>query len=81
MTYGQSVMAEMYKAADGIRNRTLEQKAIGVKVWHQALKWLEEGKLDPPPLELREGLEGALKGVDDLRKGLVSGRKIVSRLV
>ena len=80
-SYGQSVMAEEYKTQTGASRRTPEVKALGLKVWKMALKKIEEGKMKPPPYELREGLEGALKGIHDLRKNLVSGKKIVSRLV
>ena len=81
MTFGQCIMADLYKAGPGHAQRTPEQKGLGLRVWEMTLKYLEEGKIESPPFELRQGLEGALKGIDDLRKGLVSGKKIVSRLV
>lgn len=81
MTFGQSVMADQYKEMGEVVKRTLVTKALGQRVWKLALKYLEEGKIQPPPFELRQGLEGALQGVDDLRKGLISGKKIVSQLV
>ena len=74
-------MAETYKASTGLAKRTPEVRAMGVKVWKMALQKMEDGKIRPPPYELREGLEGALKGMEDLRKNLVSGKKIVSQLV
>jgi hypothetical protein len=80
MTYGQSVMADPYKAVAGIVNTTAETKAIGQRVWKMALKYLGDGRMKTPPIELRKGLEGALQGMDDLRKGLVSGKKIISQL-
>ena len=79
-TYGQSVMAESYKTQTGIVERTPEVRALGLKVWRMALRKVEDGKIRPPPYELREGLEGALKGIDDLRNNLVSGKKLVSRM-
>ena len=81
MTYGQSVMAETYKAQTGMANMTAETKSAGEKTWNLALKLLGEDKIQPPPFELRQGLEGALQGMDDLRKGEVSGKKIISQLV
>lgn len=81
MTFGQSVKADPYKAGPAVVNSTPENKAIGKREWNMSLRYLEEGKLKTPPIELREGLEGTLAGIDDLRKGLVSGRKIVSQLV
>ena len=80
MTYGQSVMTSPYIAQTGIEEASAETKALGQRVWIMALKYLEEGKLKTTPIEIRQGLEGALTGIDDLRKGLVSGKKIVSKL-
>ncbi|KAK5171984.1 uncharacterized protein LTR77_003621 [Saxophila tyrrhenica] len=79
-TFGQSVMAESYKTFAGRTPQTAERKELGLRVWRMAVKLLEEGKLKPPPLEVREGLEGALQGIADLREGKVSGKKIVSRM-
>jgi hypothetical protein len=80
MTYGQSVMTSPYLSQTGIQDASAETRAIGQKVWTMALKYLEEGKLKTTPIEIRQGLEGALTGMDDLRKGAVSGKKIVSKL-
>ena len=81
MTYGQSVMADPYSTNTGNVTPTTETKALGERVWRMALRYLSEGKIQPPPFELRRGLEGALKGVNDLREGLISGKKIISQLV
>lgn len=73
-------MATPYKALDGsIMHQTPEEKALGPRFFKLASKLLEEGKIKPPPYEVREGLEGALQGIDDLRQGKISGKKIVSR--
>ena len=74
-------MADQYKAGPTTPKSTPEQRELGVQVWQMALKYLSEGKLKTPPIDLRQGLEGVLGGIDDLRKGAVSGKKIVSRLV
>ena len=74
-------MASPYKAFDAIVERTPEVRDIGQRVWNMALQFLHEGKLKTTPLDVREGLEGALQGMDDLRKGNISGKKIVSQLL
>ena len=74
-------MADTYKhMAAGVVKRTAEQKDLKQKFFKLVGKLLEEAKIQPPPMEVREGLEGALQGIDDLRKGRISGKKIVSRV-
>ena len=80
MTYGEAPMCDSYKSMTGVARRRPEEKALGQRFLPMALKLIGEGKVKAPPHELREGLEGSLQGMDDLRKGLVSGKKIVSRL-
>ncbi|KAK3716679.1 hypothetical protein LTR37_006309 [Vermiconidia calcicola] len=81
MTYGQSIMADTYKSTTGVEQRNSARRELGLKAWRMSLGLVEQGKILPPPHELREGLEGALKGIDDLRRGSISGKKIVSKLV
>ena len=74
-------MTSPYKAVFvGAVEASAETKANSQRVWKMALKYLSEGKLKTTPIEVREGLEGALQGIDDLRNGRVSGKKIVSKL-
>lgn len=81
MTDGQSAMTDQYKAfGRGVLEASAETKANSRRVWEMALKYMEEGKLKAPPIEIRQGLEGALQGIDDLRNGRVSGRKIITNL-
>lgn len=85
MSYGQAVMADpyksdTYKADQGRTRRTPKQKEIGARMWKSALDLLDKGEILAPSVELRDGLEGALSGIDDLRKGRISGKKILSRL-
>ena len=81
MTFGQSAMTSPYKVAfAGAAEASAETKANSQRVWKMALKYLSEKKLKTTPIEVREGLEGALQGIDDLRNGRVSGKKIVSKL-
>ena len=81
MTSAQCIMADPHKSFMGPMSRTTENHELGLKVWKLALKYLEEGKIQPPPLDLRKGLEGSLQGMEDLRKHTISGKKIVSQLV
>ena len=81
MSHGQALMAETYKASTGIAKRKPEEKELRSRFFRLALELLDEGKILPSPVEIREGLEGALSGIEDLRKGSISGRKIISRLV
>ena len=81
MTYGQSVMTSAYVSREGLTDASAETVSNGQRLrWKMALKYLEEGKLKTTPIEIRQGLEGALSGMEDLRKGRVSGMKIVSKL-
>ena len=80
MSYGQSVMCDPYITMAGPAKPTAELRALADKFWKWALTLLEDGKILPPPYEVKEGLEGALEGMNDIREGKVSGRKIVSRL-
>lgn len=73
-------MADPYKAGMGTAEQTAEKRALGQWVWKMSLRLLDEAKLRTPPVEVRTGLEGALQGMDDLRKGTVSGKKIISQL-
>ncbi len=80
MSYGQSVMCDSYATMEGPAKQTAELRALAEKFWKWALTLLVDGKILPPPFEVKEGLEGALAGMNDIRGGKVSGKKIVSRL-
>lgn len=80
MTFGQSAMTTPYKAFASVLDSSAETRALGQRVWSMSLKYFEEGKLKTTPIELRKGLEGALNGIDDLRNGRISGKKIISQL-
>ncbi len=82
MTYGQSPMSPYYKTLTGSSvARTPELRELGLKVFAYATRLLEEGKLKPPPIDLREnGLEGALQGIQDLMQQKISGKKVVCRM-
>ena len=51
------------------------------KFWQLSAKLLADGKIKVHAVDLREGgLEGVLRGLDDLKNGKVSGKKLVYRL-
>jgi len=51
---------------------------FGKKWWSVAQKLLYEGKIKPHRVEVRQGgLDGILSGLDDLKNGKVSGKKLV----
>lgn len=74
-------MAYEFKGNMGVTRQTRKQRELGIKVFEAAFKYIDEGKIQLPPIDLRQGLEGALQGIHDLRLNLISGRKIVSQLV
>ncbi|KAI1808887.1 putative zinc-binding oxidoreductase ToxD [Daldinia bambusicola] len=54
---------------------------FGVKFWKLAEQLLAQGKVKPHPADVREGgLDRILEGLDDLRQGRVSGKKIVYKI-
>ena len=81
MSRGQSLVAYEFKGNKGTTKQTSEQRKLGAKVFDMSLKYINEGKIQLPSVELRQGLEGALQGIDDLRLNKISGKKIVSQLV
>lgn len=55
-----------------------EDLEFGAKMWSLAEKLLGEGKIQAPPMEVREGgLEAIGQGLDDLKENKVSGKKLV----
>lgn len=77
---GQSLVAHEFKGNEGPTKQTTKQRELGTRLFAATFRYLDEGKLQLPQIELRQGLEGALQGIDDLRHNLVSGQKIVSQL-
>lgn len=58
-----------------------EDFEFGKKFWMLAEKLLNEGKFKVPPVELRKnGINGILGGLNELREGKISGTKLVYRI-
>lgn len=65
---------------DGMYGRpsTPEHRQFAGRLFRLAERWLHEGKLCNQPLEIREGgLESVDSGLQDLRAGVVRGKKLV----
>jgi len=55
--------------------------SFAVKFCGLAEKLLKEGKIKAHPVDVRPGgLKGVLEGLDEMRKGKVSGKKLVYRV-
>jgi hypothetical protein len=60
-----------------------EEFEFGKKIYSVAQELLAEGKLKAPRIDVNRGgsgLEGVVKGLDELRAGNVSGQKLVYTL-
>ncbi|KAK5652175.1 hypothetical protein OQA88_10818 [Cercophora sp. LCS_1] len=80
-TLGYTVMGEYFYFGAG---RKIEYDArdedfeFGKRFWALAERLLEEGKVKPHPVEVGEGgLEGVFEGLQAMREGRVSGKKLV----
>ncbi|KAJ4407924.1 hypothetical protein N0V91_003589 [Didymella pomorum] len=58
-----------------------EDYEFGVKFWKAAEELLNSGKVKTHPTLVRDGLEGVPQGLNDLKDGKVSGKKLVYRVV
>ncbi|KAI5462038.1 alcohol dehydrogenase GroES-like domain-containing protein [Mariannaea sp. PMI_226] len=64
------------------RPSTPEHRLFGTHLFSLAEEWLQDGRINNHPLEIREGgLEEVSKGVDDLRFGKIHAKKIVLPLL
>lgn len=58
-----------------------EDQEFAARFWKMAGELLAQGKLKVHPPDVRPGgLEGVLEGLDELRQGKVSGKKLVYRV-
>lgn len=80
MTHGQSIMTSPYKGHGTLLEAKPEVLELGKRFWELTAQLLSEGKIQPPIVELRQGWDGVLSGIESYRSNSVSGRKIVSRL-
>ncbi|KAJ4335719.1 hypothetical protein N0V95_008822 [Ascochyta clinopodiicola] len=57
-----------------------EDYEFGVKFWKAAEELFNSGKVKAHPTLVRDGLEGVPQGLNDLKDGKVSGKKLVYRV-
>jgi NADPH:quinone reductase-like Zn-dependent oxidoreductase len=58
-----------------------EDYEFGVKFWKAAEGLLNSGKIKTHPTLVKDGLEGVPQGLNDLKDGKVSGKKLVYRVI
>ncbi|KAK8249448.1 chaperonin 10-like protein [Phyllosticta capitalensis] len=80
-TLGYTVVGEEFTKFGHNFPAKKEDYEFGKMFWALSQKLLEEGKFRVHQPDIREGgLEGVLEGLDDLRQGKVSGKKLVYRI-
>jgi hypothetical protein len=80
-TFGSTAIGEAFEKAGGKFEANLEDLRHAKIITEQAETLLEQKKFKPHRYEARHGgLDGILDGLDDLRNGRVSGKKLVYRL-
>lgn len=81
MTFMYTIFNDSFKKGDNEYPPSQEDFDFAKKVFELAEKFLAEGKLKTHPEEVRSGgLEGVLKGLQDLKNDKVSGVKLVYRV-
>lgn len=64
----------------GPQPATVEDYEFGRMFWKLAAGLLGEGKVKVHPPHVREGLEGVIGGLDEMRRGVVSATKLVYKI-
>jgi hypothetical protein len=77
-----TIFGEEFKKGNRVTPASQEDFEFAKKFYDITEKLLADGKLKTHPEQVREGgLEGALKGMDDMKNNGVSGVKLVYRVV
>lgn len=80
-TLAYSALGESFKMGPHNFEAKPQDYEFGTKFFRLAAELLREGKFKVHRPEVREGgLEGVIQGMDDLRQGKVSGKKIVYKV-
>ncbi|KAI9694880.1 MAG: hypothetical protein M1822_000496 [Bathelium mastoideum] len=82
-TLAYSAIGEYFTMGPGGREfaASEEDKEYQERFWEVATALVAEGKIAPHEKDTRQGgLQGILEGLDDLRNGRVSGKKVVYRV-
>jgi NADPH:quinone reductase-like Zn-dependent oxidoreductase len=81
---GYTVMGEYFSFHIGGKTEypaQLQDLEFGKKFWNLTEKLLAEGQIRPHPIELGDGgLNGVFEGLQAMREGRVSGKKLVYRI-
>lgn len=81
LTLGYTIAGEGFTIRGNEIPAKPQDYEFGKKWWSVAEKLLCEGKVKPHRVEVRpNGLDGILSGLDDLKNGKVSGKKLVYRI-
>lgn len=80
-TLGYTVIGEAFTKFGGKAEANPKDFEFTKKFWDLTQKLVDEGKLKSHPHEVgKDGLKGVFEGLDRLRKGEVSGKKLVYRV-
>ncbi|KAK3387741.1 putative zinc-binding oxidoreductase ToxD [Podospora didyma] len=80
-TIGYTVLGESLTLGPLESVATKKDFEFGKKFWALSEKLLAEGKIRPHPMQVGEsGLEGVFEGLQAMREGKVSGKKLVYRI-
>ena len=80
-TLGYTIMGEDFIFGESKVPAKPPDFEFGKKWWHVAQKLLFAGKIKSHRVEVRSGgLDGILSGLDDLKNGKVSGKKLVYQI-
>lgn len=82
-TLGYTIVGEAFKFGPNEIPAKPEDLEFGIMFWDLASTLLEQGKVKVHKVTVNKygkGFEGILKGLDEMRKGNVSGEKLVFTL-
>ncbi|WVN88001.1 uncharacterized protein L203_103199 [Cryptococcus depauperatus CBS 7841] len=57
-----------------------EDREFGVKIYKKTPELIVKYGLKPNPIEIKGGFDDVLEGLDDLKNGRVSGKKVVMKI-
>ncbi|KAG8427469.1 putative secondary metabolism biosynthetic enzyme [Metarhizium acridum] len=75
-----TAIGEAFRFSDGPKPAVKEDLDYAVKFLDLSRELLASGKLRVPPVQLGQGLEGVLDGMQALRENKVSGKKLVYKV-
>jgi NADPH:quinone reductase-like Zn-dependent oxidoreductase len=76
-TFAYLTMGEEFEKKGNSYPADSEEHEAAKNFWAEAQKLFEQGKLKTHPTDVRNGIDGIPQGLDDLKEGKVSGKKLV----